>query len=178
MKEHTFPISLSSQTILNTYIVVGFTSFALPFLLGHPQLVVGSIVNAGLFLGSLYLPRPMLYSIIFFPSLAVLSRGIIFGPATPFLTFILPFIWLANSLLVFVFKKISQLKGSYWLAVVSASLVKYLFLYGVTLILFNLKIVPKIFLTSMGVFQLITALTGGLITFFIKNFYYDRITRA
>jgi hypothetical protein len=120
----------------------------------------------------------MIYSIIFFPSLAVLSRGLIFGPATPFLAFTIPFIWLANSLLVFVFKKISQLEGNYWLAVGSASLLKCLFLYGVTLVLVNLKIIPKVFLTSMGVFQLATALIGGTIAFFVKSFYYDRLSRT
>jgi hypothetical protein len=51
IKKQTFPISLSFPTVLSTYIIVGFASFVVPFLIGYPQLVIGSIVNASLFLG-------------------------------------------------------------------------------------------------------------------------------
>lgn len=176
MKKTTLPLALPNNTLLLTFSLINFLSFAVPFSLGHPQLLVGSIVNACLFLGALFLPQKFIYSIIFLPSLAVLSRGIIFGPFTPFLIFMVPFIWVGNWLLVFGFKRLFNKSQNYWLAAFTVAFLKYLFLYSSALLLFKLKILPKLFLTSMGFLQLITALLGAVITSIVKNFY-DRIGR-
>lgn len=174
-KNKTLSTSITNKAISLTYVSISFLCFVIPFLLGHPQILVGTIVNAGLFLAALFLPQLMVYSLVFFPSLAVLSRGIIFGPLTSFLFLMIPFIWLGNFLLVSVFKKILAIKESYWLAAIAASLVKFLFLFSISLLLFRLKILPQAFITTMGIFQLITALLGSLVAFIIKKFYYARI---
>lgn len=176
MNRNSLPIVLQSRTLLITFTLISFLSFAIPFSLGHPQIIVGSIVNASLFLSAIFLPEKFIYPVIFMPSLAVLSRGIIFGPFTPFLVFMIPFIWVGNWLLVFVFKKVFNLYKNYWLAVFSAAFLKQLFLFTMAVLLFRLHFVPKIFLTTMGIFQFITASLGGILAFLIKK-SYARISR-
>jgi hypothetical protein len=83
---------LSSWTkaiLLAIYIVA---SFALPFLLGHPQLLVGILVNAFLVLGALHMKKYSLLPLIMLPSLGVLARGVVFGPFTMFLVYMIPLI--------------------------------------------------------------------------------------
>ena len=85
MKNQSLPIVLDNKAILLTFTIVSFLAFAVPFSLGHPQLLVGTLVNACLFLSAIFLPKKLIYPLIFFPSLGVLTRGIIFGSLTPFL---------------------------------------------------------------------------------------------
>jgi len=171
MSKLVLPIVLPSRLYLITLTTVSFLSFAVPFSLGHPQIVVGLIVNASLFLAAIFFPTKFIYSIIFLPSLAVLSRGLIFGPLTPFLVFMMPFIWSANWLLVFSFKTLINQSKNYGLAMIVSALGKFLFLFSSAFILVNLKFIPKIFLTTMGLMQFITAILGGVTAFFIKKAY-------
>jgi len=92
--------ALSSRVdivLLNIYIVA---SFALPFFLGHPQILVGVLVNAMLVLGALHMKKYSLLPLIMLPSLGVLARGMVFGPFTTFLVYMIPLIRLGNFLLV------------------------------------------------------------------------------
>ncbi len=167
-EKNTLPISLSPVLSKYIFLVLSFCSFAIPFLLGHPQLLVGSLVNAALFLSAIFLPQKLFLPIIFFPSLAVLSRGIIFGPLTPFLIYTIPFIWFGNFLLVLSFKKFFTLsKKKFSFSILSASILKMTFLYFSASVLFKLSLLPKLFLTTMGLIQGVTALTGGLIAFVV-----------
>lgn len=133
-------------------------SILIPFLLGHPQLLVGSVINMILTLVALNLSWKKALPIILLPSLAVALRGAVFGPFTVFLLYLTPFIWLGNSLFVGAIKKF---KRNNVVAVVLSSLLKAGFLYLSAFLLFKLGVIPKIFLTAMGVFQLYTALIGG-----------------
>ena len=168
-KENSLPIALPNSIFLLTFTLVSFLCFTIPFSLGHPQIIVGTIVNAGLFLAAVFFPEKFIYPVIFMPSLAVLSRGLIFGPLTHFLFFVIPFIWLANYLLVFIFKRLFNLKQNYWLVVILSSLAKFLFLFFSAFILVNLKFIPKIFLMTMGMMQFITAFLGGAVAFLAKQ---------
>jgi hypothetical protein len=122
--------------------------------LGHPQWLVGTVVNACLFSGAIYLPRKYILPLAIFPSLGVLARGLIFGPFTWFLVYFLPFIWLGNLILIIVSKKFN---------LIFAAFTKFLFLFLVANIYFSFHIVPKVFLVTMGLNQLATALAGGFI---------------
>jgi hypothetical protein len=42
-------------------------------------------------------------------------------------------------------------------------------LFGITFLLVSISILPAIFLTAMGILQLGTALTGGVLAFVIHN---------
>lgn len=171
-----FPIEISQLASGVFYLIVAISSFFISFSVGHPQLLVGSIVNAILFLAVAFLPNRYLLPIAILPSLGVLSRGIIFGPATPFLLYFLPFVWLGNIALMLAFKFFSTKIGSFESALM-ASLIKFLFLFIFANIYFKLSIVPGIFMQAMGLFQLYTALIGGAAAFIIL-FIYGRIKQG
>jgi len=169
MQVKTLPLPVSSYLI--KWIVIGLSclSFIIPFSLGHPQFLVGTIVNAALFSSAILLPKKFFWPVIILPSLGVLSRGLIFGPFTPFLIYFLPFIWLGNMGLIFVFKK-TFTKVGFSTSVLISSLAKFCLLYISAQIFFSLKIVPNVFLVSMGFNQLLTTISGGIIAFFILNY--------
>lgn len=180
-KEKTLALPLISQKTLT--IILSLLSFFVPFSLGHPQLLVGTIVNAAILAAALYLPLNLSLPIIFLPSIAVLSRGLIFGPFTKFLVIFLPAIWLGNWLLYLFFRKTYlEKKWPYFLSLIISAGIKTLFLFSFALILFNLKIVPPLFLKTMGWIQLITAVSGGILVFLStkfqapnsKNFYIQQ----
>ncbi|KKR00996.1 MAG: hypothetical protein UT26_C0037G0021, partial [Microgenomates group bacterium GW2011_GWC1_39_12] len=84
-----------------------------------------------------------------------------FGPFTIYLVYFLPFIWVGNYLLMYVAKSSSFLV---------AALAKSLFLFLIAYIFVSLHIVPKIFLTAMGILQLVTALVGGIAAIGISKY--------
>jgi hypothetical protein len=145
-------------------------SFFLPIILGHQQLVVGIAVNCLLITAALNLKGYKLLPVILAPSLGALSAGLIFGPFTIFLFYMIPFIWIGNSILVFSFKHFKlQLKKNYLMTLIIGAGAKSLFLFGCAFILFELGIIPVMFLTAMGIIQLITALGGGVAAYGLQN---------
>jgi hypothetical protein len=144
--------------------------FFAPFLIGHPQIVVGVLVNAALILAALNLKDFKLLPMIMIPSLAVLSRGMIFGPFTIFLVYMIPFIWIGNAILVWSFKKFNLgLKINRWITLVIGSILKTAFLFGCAFVFFKLGILPVLFLTTMGLLQLYTAILGGILAIGIQS---------
>jgi len=143
-------------------------AFFIPFFIGHPQLLVGTMVNATLILSSVYLKRNFLLPVIFMPSIAVLSRGLIFGPFTIFLVYFVPFIWVGNFMLVAFFKGLYlKNKTNYFITLLSGSFAKAFFLFLIALLFFKLNLIPEIFLTTMGTMQFTTAILGGITAFAI-----------
>ncbi len=107
------PISLTYPAQLAVFGAISVVSFFLPFFLGHPQWLVGTVVNAGLFLSAIFCPclpagRQKIFfaSVIILPSIGVLARGLVFGSFTWFLIYFLPFIWLGNLILILIFKSL------------------------------------------------------------------------
>lgn len=145
-------------------------SFLVPFLIGHPQQIVGVIVNAMLVLSALNLKGTKLLPVIIAPSLGVLARGIIFGPYTIFLTIMIPFIWLGNFILVYAIQKLHvHKKINKWTTLATGALAKTTFLFTTAFLLVNIGALPALFLTTMGIFQLYTAITGGIIAIGIQT---------
>jgi len=164
------PINLSTSIPVLIFIGLSLLSFSIPFALGHPQGLVGTIVNACLLLAAIFLPRKFILPLIVFPSLGVLARGIIFGPFTMLLVYFLPFIWLANLVLILVFEKLfSHL--NYFFSVFFGATAKALFLFTIANVYFQLSLAPKIFVQLMGLNQFLTALAGGTISWIIFSFY-------
>jgi hypothetical protein len=147
-------------------ILLSTVGFFLPFVLGHPQILVGVIVNAMLIVGATYLKGHKLLPLILLPSLGVLAAGVMFGTYTVFLLYLIPFIWLGNAVYVYVYKHVS-FKDKSWrgsiLGVGVASILKEGLLFGITFLLVQLSVVPAVFLTAMGILQLTTALIGGIV---------------
>ena len=145
---------------------LSFLTFVVPFLIGGPQVLVGTIVNAALFASAVLLPKKLFLPLLFFPSLAVLSRGLIFGPFTWYLVYFIPFIWAGNLGLALLFQKTRSHFGFIG-GVLTASLFKQGILILGAYIYFQLHLVPELFLKTMGIYQLITALAGGVMAYLI-----------
>ena len=131
--------------------------FTVPLVLSGPQLVVGTVVNACLFIAAKQTSAIRLVPLAILPSLAAIMHGVVLGSFSQFLLIMVPFIWVGNYLLMLVFKQTkNQLVG--WPL---ASILKTIWLFSFAFLLVKLGILPKVFLTAMGIFQLITALLGG-----------------
>ena len=135
--------------------------FLIPFTVGHPQMIVGVLVNAFIIRAALTLPRDKALPIVFTPTLGVVARGLLFGPLTAYVIFMMPFIWVGNFILLWGFSQ----RTHYTLTLILSSAVKACFLYGSAYVLFSQGIVPEIFLTTMGIFQYATALAGGIVAY-------------
>ena len=102
---------------------------------------------------------------IILPSLAVLARGMIFGPFTIFLVFMIPLIWIGNSLLVLSMK----LDANKLIRLLLGAGAKTIFIAATAFVLVKLGIIPDLFLTTMGMVQLYTAVAGGLLALGIQH---------
>ena len=166
---------LQEYFVRNTYqyfemFIYSIICFFMPLFIGHPQIVVGITVNTMLILSALNLRNYKLLPIIILPSIGVLSRGLIFGPFTIFLLYMIPFIWIANTILIFSIKLFKlKLKLNYWISLIISILLKSGFLFMSAFILFKLNLIPIMFLTAFGIIQIITAFAGGTAAYSIHN---------
>ncbi len=143
----------------------GVLCFLLPFVLSHShqQLLVGTIVNTAVIMCAVRLEWKHALPVILMPSLGVLAAGALFGNLTPFLLFLVPFIWVGNALLAFCFKHFS--KKSYWFRALLGAGVKAVFLGAAALTLVFLSLVPTALLLPMSAVQFATALSGSVAAF-------------
>jgi hypothetical protein len=136
-----------------------FLTFAIPILLEGPQLLIGVLINFLLVISiSQYKFKEILPALIL-PSFSVYIYGLLFTGATSFLPFLIPLIVTGNTIYVLIFK---YFKNKY-LDIVLASLLKTIFIFVSTYILVKTMGLPQIFLITMGINQLITALVGGFL---------------
>jgi hypothetical protein len=127
-----------------------------PAILAHTpanQIVTGTIVNALLFMAAYRLPLFNAFLIAILPSSIALLRGLLPAP----MVLLIPYIILSNTVLVSVF---SFMKKTPKLGVLTASLLKFGFLYSITLVLAQQLNNPLITMFQWP--QLITALLGGI----------------
>ncbi len=143
-------------------ILYALVAFSLPFILGHEQLLVGSVVNCALVLAALNLRGARLLPVILLPSIGALLAGMIFGPLSAYLVYMLPFIWLGNSILIFAVKELVLSRGKNRLAaLVAGASAKTALLSASAFALFLFGLVPVQFIAAFGILQLATALCGG-----------------
>ena len=139
------------------FLLLSMTSFIFPFLLSN-QLMVGIAVNASLMGGALYMKGKNLIPVIILPSMGLLARGIVFGPATLYLLYMIPFIWLGNTILVFSLKLFHlRMKKAYIPSALAASVLKTALLFSTAFALYSIGMIPVEFLAAMGIMQLATA---------------------
>lgn len=177
--ETTFNLPLVRPKVLGIaiFMALSLAAFFVPFTLGHPQWLVGSAVNAALFLAAAYLPKKYFIPLAILPSLGVLSRGLVFGPLTMFLVYFLPFIWIGNLILILVFSNSFPSFG-FLKSIVLAAAAKFLALILTATLYVKFSIAPAIFLNLMGTNQLATALAGGVLAWIIFLIYGKFITRG
>jgi len=130
------------------------------------QFIVGPIVNAVLFISAATLGTASAIMIGLIPSVISISVGLLPAVLAP----VIPFIMISNAVLVSVFAILK--KRNFFLGVIVASIVKYLFLYATSSVVIGLllkKAVASQVAQMMSWPQLVTALVGGLIAFlFLK----------
>lgn len=138
------------------------TCFLVSFLLSHPQLLVGTVVNALLVLAALEFNGKgagvKLMAPVLAPSLGAVSKGALVGALSMFLVYMVPFIWVANAILVFGMR---FTKVNVYLRLVGSVLLKAGFLFGSAFVMVQLGIIPKPMLVAMGPMQLYTGFAGG-----------------
>lgn len=157
---------LSYRTELFEIVLYTIVAFFLPLMVGHPQIVVGVLVNTLLITSALNVKGYKLLPIIIAPTLGALSRGVLFGPFTIFLVYMIPFIWIGNTILVYAFKWLNlNKKINYWITLLIGSITKAAFLFAIAYLLVSMNVLPALFLTAMGIFQFYTAILGGIIAF-------------
>ena len=142
--------------------------FSVPIMFSHPQILVGTVVNAVLILSAHYLKNLELVPAIIFPSLGVVFAGVLFSALTMYVLVLIPFIWVGNFILVYFFKKYRIIdKKKYFLVLCSGAFVKSAFLGVSAGVLILAGVVPKAMLVPFSVLQFMTAFFGGVVAFFI-----------
>ncbi len=153
-------LTVSRRLLLRFELVYCFLLYLIPLVLSGSQLVVGSVVNAALFTAALHLNRRTLFLLAVLPSLGALSHGVLFGPLSWFLFYFLPFIWAGNRILIDIFRQTRVLPAA-WARIVLAAALKALLLFVAANFYYRWQIVPKPFITAMGLIQFETAVIGG-----------------
>jgi len=156
--------SIYKEFFLNKKLQITFLYiliFAIPFFFKSPQYVIGTIVNFLLIMSFSKFNIRRVFPILFIPSIATFLSGKIFGGATNSLLYLIPFISLSNFMFVYLFKKI---KFKY-LNVLISSIVKAFFLFASAFALHKTIGLPALFLTTMGISQFYTAISGGSLAY-------------
>lgn len=154
-------VTKTTEILTNKYFqltLLYIIAFTIPFLLKGPQLLVGSSINFLLILSISQFKFKEILPALFLPSISSFIYGTLFGGATNFLLYLIPIIVIANGIYVYTYK---NFKYNH-LNIIVASILKASFLFICVYILFKLSILPQIFLTTMGIIQLTTALIGGI----------------
>ncbi len=136
----------------------------------HSQPITGPIVNAVLFIATVILGTQGAVLIALIPSLIALSVGLLPQALAP----MVPFIMMSNVILVLVFnyvrKRNLEAKKSYWTGLISASVLKFLFLFSTSFVVVNLITKQAVAQKAAAILswpQLLTALAGGVIAYLV-----------
>jgi hypothetical protein len=148
-------------------LIFSLIAFFLPTILAHPQWLIGIIVNFMLFRAAIHLKGLQLLPIIILPSLGVFTAGLIFGNLTNFLLYFIPFIWIGNALYIFTYKYLKLKKNlNFPISLTLSVILKVIIIFVPAVIAVYFLNFPKIFLTAMGLLQVITATIGGLAAYY------------
>lgn len=157
-----------ARTLTRFAVLVGVATTA-PLL--HQQALTGPIVNATLFAAAMFLDTQSAVLVGLIPSLIALSTGLL----PPVLAPMVPFIMVGNTVLITTFNLLKE--KNYWLGVVTASIVKFLFLYSTSTLATSLLLKKEI-AAQVAIMlswpQLFTALAGGLLSHLLCNRYSAR----
>jgi len=137
-------------------------SILAPFL--KQQFITGPIVNAVLFISTAVLGIGAGILIGLLPGMISAFTGLLPLPLLP----MIPYIIMGNAVLVLIFGVLR--KKSFWLGVISASFLKFIFLFFSSSFIINFFIkdsLPQKIAAMMAWPQLITALIGSIIAYFL-----------
>ncbi len=159
---------------VNSAAIARFLGFAgvatfLPFFI-HVQWLTGPIVNAILILVLFLVGIRSALVLCLIPSLMALSGGLLPAILAP----VVPFIMISNVLFIIIidwfYNNIKEEKKAYWLGVVIAAGLKFVFLFLSVSIIGKLLIKPELTVKVAQLMswpQFATAVTGGMIAWVI-----------
>jgi hypothetical protein len=156
---------LSTNENLQLSIILAL-AITFPILLPHQQLILGSFINALLYVAAIRIKGIKAYLPAFLPSLVVAALSILFAKSS--IIAMLPIIWCGNCVLVYITKKF----GKDWEAIGLASLLKPIVMGFGTWMLITTRIVPAKMLVPFFGLQFVTAICGALLvslTLFLYN---------
>lgn len=169
----TTEVKADTTGIVQYGYILWFLSFCIPLVFSASQLITGILVNALLFLGAARLSKREVLPLVVFPSLGAISHGVLFGPYTPLLYYVLPFLWLGNYLLVWAYQHTISLPSLVRVAL--SAFLKFIFLVSIAYLFVQANILPAQFIVSLGIIQLGTAVCGGVVALgLMKVFSYER----
>jgi hypothetical protein len=165
-------LELVNVAWLTRFLVLAGAAIFLPFFI-HLPWITGPVINAIFILVLLLCGRSSAFLVAFLPSLMALSGGLLPLVLAP----TIPFIIISNFIFVFTIdwfyrRSKSDFKG-YGLGVFAGASLKFVFLF------FSVNLLATYFITApimplvvkmLGLSQLITALAGGVIAWFILKF--------
>lgn len=167
MAESKVDVLTDKKVVVSTQLL-GIVVLAVLFPLFPLQQVTGPLVNALLFIAVVILGVRNALLICFLPSIMSVSVGIL----PPIMLPMIPVIILGNVLLVLLFNYFYQ--KNYWLGVISASFIKFIFIYSLASLLasefISSPIFAKVVSQAMGYMQLVSALAGGVIAWIFLKF--------
>jgi len=155
---------VKSKAFIKTSAFVLLLAIAVFVPLLKQQIITGSIVNAVLFISTAYLGIAAGIMIGFLPSLFSAMSGLLPIPLLP----MIPYIILSNAILVVCFGLLR--KRNYIFSVITASFIKFLFLFSASSYIvsfFIKKPLPTPIIIMMSWPQLVTALIGGLLAYVV-----------
>lgn len=168
-------IKILSLSKINRKMAVAVVQFAILLAIAiglpafvHTQAITGPIINATLFLSALLLGVQGAMLIGLIPSVVALSFGLLPAPLAP----MIPFIMLSNTILILVFYYLKD--RNFWVGVISASIIKFLFLFSTSFVVINLiaqKPIAQKVSAILSWPQLVTALAGGTIAFLVLKLF-------
>lgn len=139
----------------------------------NSQLIVGTIVNTALITAAINLKGwKKIVGIVTLPSISNLLGGYVFETSSPYMTYMIPAIWLGNFALVYAYKLILVAKQkNYFLAGIVGVAIKVAIIFVCFNILNAFGIFPEkvatMFKVAMGSTQAITATCGVLVSLLI-----------
>src|SRR4030042_6901953 len=125
-------IAIKKEDILSLVKLATFVGLSILVPLLGQQAITGPIVNALLFSSVIILGIPSAILVGLLPSLVALSTGLLPMALAPMVMFIMA----ANTILILSFWLLN--KKNFWLGIISASILKFLFLFSTSSIVLDL----------------------------------------
>lgn len=168
-----FLISFLVPAFLGQFInIVGIRN---SFILNNSQIIIGSIVNTALIITAINLKGyKKIIGVITMPSVASLFGGFVLKTASIYTVYIIPFIWVGNFALVYLYKNLLFNKNqNYFITGIISIISKVAIIFVGFLMLKAIGVFPdkiiSVLQISMGTTQIITASIGMTFSFVIYS---------
>ena len=189
---HKTWFNFSEKEELRDSIIMSVLAFLIPLFLGklihlafgaeslvtsNTQIIVGTIINSLLVVSAFNLTGfKRLWSIVMLPSIATICSGLLFGPFSMNMVWMMPAIWLGNFAFVYAYKYFFVYREfNYFLTGLFAIIIKVLIIFGVFSILNACGVFPKVAVDalkySMGVVQTMTGIFGVFLGYLVVTSY-------